>query len=53
MAGPGTDAGGNASPEEDLPRGTAPEVGEGGEDARPEAGIGRSTAARLLRQGRL
>ena len=43
--------GGNAGPEEALPRDTAPEVGEAGGDARPEPGIGRSTASRRLRAG--
>src|SRR2546429_2347862 len=50
-AGAGTPAGGNAGPEDDVPRDTALEVGEADEDATPESGIGRSAAARRLRAG--
>jgi hypothetical protein len=48
---PGTAGGGSASPEEDVPRDTAPEVGEADDDARAESAIGPSTAARRLRAG--
>ena len=39
------------SPEEDVPRDTAPEVAEANDDARRESGMGRFLAARGLRAG--